>query len=204
MNGLQTYQVFPATPEPLKFLERWAGNLWWCWHMDAIELFRRINPRLWSQSGRNPILFSTLIPQERLDDLAQDESYLAHLQRVQRKFESQVWDKTQEPLAREKEGLIAYFSMEFGIHEILPLFAGGLGVLADHHPDNLVHRFQDRVLHQQRREGVVPIAQEQHRVRRPGAGAPESGGCLPGGGAARRARRARTRWRRTRRRPGRD
>ena len=133
MNGLQTYQVFPATPEPLKFLERLARNLWWCWHMDAIELFRRINPRLWSQSGRNPILFSTLIPQERLDDLAQDESYLAHLQRVQQKFESQVWDKTQEPLAREKEGLIAYFSMEFGIHESVPLFAGGLGVLAGDH-----------------------------------------------------------------------
>jgi len=133
MDVLQTYQVFPATPEPLKFLERLARNLWWCWHVDAIELFRRINPRLWSQSGRNPILFSTLIPQERLDDLAQDESYLAHLKRVQRKFESQVWDKAQDPLAREKEGLIAYFSMEFGLHESVPLFAGGLGVLAGDH-----------------------------------------------------------------------
>jgi len=133
MTRLQTYQVFPATPEPLKFLERLARNLWWCWHMDAIELFRRINPRLWSQSGRNPILFSTLIPQERLDDLAQDESYLAHLKRVQQKFESEVWDKIQGPPPVENQDLIAYFSMEFGLHESVPLFAGGLGVLAGDH-----------------------------------------------------------------------
>jgi starch phosphorylase len=133
MTNLQTYQVFPATPEPLKFLERLARNLWWCWHLDAIELFRRINPRLWSQSGRNPILFSTLIPQERLDDLANDESYLAHLERVRQKFEKEVWSQSQEMSPAFKENLIAYFSMEFGMHESVPLFAGGLGVLAGDH-----------------------------------------------------------------------
>ena len=133
MNRLETYQVFPATPEPLKFLERLSRNLWWCWHMDAIELFRRIDPRLWSQSGRNPILFSTLISQNRLDDLAQDESYLAHLKRVQQKFESEVWNESEPPEPTGDKDLIAYFSMEFGIHESVPLFAGGLGVLSGDH-----------------------------------------------------------------------
>ena len=130
MNGLQTYQVFPAIPEPLTFLETLARNLWWCWHIDAIELFRRINPSLWRQSGRNPILFSTLVPQTRLDELAKDEGYLAHLERVKRKFDAEVpAENNIQDIDRE----IAYFSMEYGLHESLPLFAGGLGVLAGDH-----------------------------------------------------------------------
>ena len=130
MNGLQTYQVFPAIPEPLAFLETLARNLWWCWHIDAIELFRRVNPSLWRQSGRNPILFSTLVPQQRLEELARDEGYLAHMKRVQKKFDAEVSAHGDIPDAERK---IVYFSMEFGVHESLPLFAGGLGILAGDH-----------------------------------------------------------------------
>ena len=57
MYPLQTFQVFPDIPESLSFLQVLARNLWWCWHIDAIELFRRISPRLWEESGRNPIVF---------------------------------------------------------------------------------------------------------------------------------------------------
>jgi len=89
MNRLQTFQVFPDTPKPLSFLEKLSRNLWWSWNLDAIELFRRIDPRLWEESGRNPILFSTLIRQERLESLAEDESFLAHQERVKKKFVSQ-------------------------------------------------------------------------------------------------------------------
>jgi len=130
MNGLKTYQVFPAIPEPLEFLETLARNLWWCWHIDAIELFRRINPSLWRQSGRNPILFSTLVLQNRLEELAMDDGYLAHLERVKRKFDAEVSPYSEIP---DGDRAIAYFSMEFGVHESLPLFAGGLGVLAGDH-----------------------------------------------------------------------
>jgi len=134
MSHLQTFQVFPAIPEPLSFLQILARNLWWCWHIDAIELFRRINPRLWDQSGRNPIIFSTLIPQKKLDELSKDESFLAHQQRVKENFVSQVLapvDRSGSPYGQH--GTIAYFSMEFGIHESVPLFAGGLGILAGDH-----------------------------------------------------------------------
>ena len=72
MNRLQTFQIFPDIPEPLSFLETLSRNLWWSWNLDAIELFRRIDPRLWEESGRNPILFSTLISQERMESLAED------------------------------------------------------------------------------------------------------------------------------------
>ncbi len=134
MSHLQTFQVFPAIPEQLAFIQILARNLWWCWHLDAIELFRRINPRLWDQSGRNPILFSTLIPQKQLAELSKDESFLAHLKRVKESFANEVLDvvdHTGSPYGQQET--IAYFSMEFGIHESLPLFAGGLGVLAGDH-----------------------------------------------------------------------
>ena len=128
MSYLQTFQVFPNVPEPLSFFEELIRNLWWCWHLDAIELFRRVNPKLWITSGRNPIVFSSLIPQERIEELTRDESFLAHLNRVKKAFEREVKepiDYSGTPYGRKNA--IAYFSMEFGIHESLPLFAGGLG-----------------------------------------------------------------------------
>jgi len=134
MNYLQAFQVFPAIPEHFSFLQVLARNLWWCWHLDAIELFRRIDPKLWKQSGRNPIVFSTLIPQKQLEELAKDESFLAHQERVKKSFVSEVLapaDRSGQPYG--KHGTIAYFSMEFGIHESVPLFAGGLGVLSGDH-----------------------------------------------------------------------
>ena len=134
MSHIQTFQVFPVIPEPLSFLPVLARNLWWCWHLDAVELFRRINPRLWDQSGRNPIVFLTLIPQEQLERLSKDESFLAHQQRVKESFVSQVLtpvDRSGSPYG--EQGVIAYFSMEYGIHESVPIFAGGLGVLSGDH-----------------------------------------------------------------------
>jgi len=134
MSYLQTFQVFPNIPEELSFLVTLSRNMWWCWHLDAIELFRRINPRLWEKAGRNPILFSTMLSQERLRELAEDESFLAHQEKVKVVFERQVLspkDYSETPFQQDKA--IAYFSMEFGIHESLPLFAGGLGILAGDH-----------------------------------------------------------------------
>jgi starch phosphorylase len=134
MKHLQMYQVFPSVPEPLKFLEDLSRNMWWCWHIDAIELFRRINPHIWRQSGSNPILFSTLIKPERLEELATDGGYLAHMERVKKKFETEIATSAPDNESMDAgAGTIAYFSMEFGIHESLPLFAGGLGVLAGDH-----------------------------------------------------------------------
>ncbi len=134
MSFLQTFQVFPYVPESLGFLETLSRNLWWCWNIDAIELFRRIDPILWSASGRNPIVFATLIGQERLDELAKDDSFLAHQKRIKDLFETRVIKSVDRPdtLFRKRD-TIAYLSMEFGIHESLPLFAGGLGVLAGDH-----------------------------------------------------------------------
>ena len=66
MTQFQTIYVFPTIPEPLLFLDKLSRNLWWSWQRDAVELFRRIDPRLWRESNGNPLYFSTLISQERL------------------------------------------------------------------------------------------------------------------------------------------
>ena len=86
MKLIQTYQVFPKLPASLSFLGVLSRNLWWSWKPDAIELFRRVDPRLWEKAGRNPIVFATQVPQERLKKLAQDDSFLAQLERVKQQF----------------------------------------------------------------------------------------------------------------------
>jgi starch phosphorylase len=134
MNNLQTFQVHPKIPEPLFFLEVLSRNLWWSWQRDAVDLFRRIDPRLWEKAGRNPIVFLTYITQKRLEELSKDKSFLAHQQKVKESFENRVCtplDRSRSPYG--EDGTIAYFSMEFGIHECLPLFSGGLGILAGDH-----------------------------------------------------------------------
>jgi starch phosphorylase len=134
MTQFQTVYIFPAIPEPLLFLDKLSRNIWWSWQRDAVELFRRIDPLLWRESGGNPLYFSTLIPQERLQELSRDESFLAHQARVQARFESMLGTPADASSAVfGDKGTVAYFSMEFGIHESLPLFAGGLGILAGDH-----------------------------------------------------------------------
>jgi starch phosphorylase len=134
MKNFQTYQVHPNIPENLAFLEKLSRNMWWCWKKDAIELFRRIDPPRWAESGRNPIAFLSKIPQHRFEQLAQDDGYLAHLGRVRKAFQRLVVDPANGNTLPFNPGeTIAYFSMEFGLHESLPLFAGGLGILAGDH-----------------------------------------------------------------------
>jgi len=134
MKSFKAYQVHPNIPEKLSFLEELSRNMWWCWEKDAIELFRRINPKKWAKAGRNPLYFFTKISQNRFEELAEDDGYLAHLKRVRDEYQKRVL-KTPEtgglPVAVPET--IAYFSMEFGIHESLPFFAGGLGILAGDH-----------------------------------------------------------------------
>lgn len=134
MGLLQTFQVYPTIPKPLAFLETLSRNYWWSWQRDAVDLFRRIEPRLWAATGGNPLVFLASVSQKRLEDLAADNSFLAHLNQVKDRFEKRLLspvDYSSSPLGPENG--IAYFSMEFGIHESLPLFSGGLGILAGDH-----------------------------------------------------------------------
>ncbi len=134
MQTLQFFTIAPAVPEKLRFLETLARNLWWSWNADAIELFRRINRKLWKETKFNPVLFLSRVPQEQWAPLAADESFMVHLGRVHQAFdkETQQPADTRSPVYAPGD-CIAYFCAEFGVHESLPLFAGGLGALAGDH-----------------------------------------------------------------------
>ena len=135
MDHFQTFQVLPNIPEPLSFLEVLSRNYWWSWELDAEQLFRRIDRELWENSGRNPVLLLTNVPQKRLEALSTDPGFLDHQARVKALFEARINAAIPDAYKAEygREGAIAYFSMEFGIHESLPIFAGGLGILAGDH-----------------------------------------------------------------------
>ncbi len=137
MPTLHRYEVLPSIPGPLEPLLAIAKNLWWSWNEGARALFARIDPELHERVAQNPLAVLTLASQARLDELSRDLTYLDALARVKAELEHyltrETWFSTTHagtPLARAR---IGYFSMEFGIHESLPVYSGGLGVLAGDH-----------------------------------------------------------------------
>ena len=136
MHTVRTFTVKPSLPENLKDLYVVAGNLYWSWHYEIAELFRRMDYDLWKQCAHNPIRMLGMVSQARLEDLSRNEGFLYQLQQAREKLEetlnSPSWfDKI---YAREGERpTIAYFSAEFGMHECLPIYSGGLGILAGDH-----------------------------------------------------------------------
>lgn len=132
MSIIQPYHVYPKIPQQLVSAERMVQNLWWSWNLDAIELIRRIDPKLWNESGRNPIRFFSMIPQKELEQIAKDDAFMENLREILERFEKQT-APIKEEIGMRPCGPVAYFSMEYGIHESIPLFAGGLGILAGDH-----------------------------------------------------------------------
>jgi starch phosphorylase len=137
--NIRTFQVFPDVPASLQPLLELAHNLWWVWHPDAVELFRRLDRHLWETVYHNPVKLLGSIDQAKLVDAASDDGYLAHMNRVHQAFKAHLaetgwYQKTHGSAGAGKEKLLAaYFSAEFGIHESLPIYSGGLGILAGDH-----------------------------------------------------------------------
>jgi starch phosphorylase len=130
------YTVVPRIPDRLKELVHLATNLAWTWDPEAIDLFRRLDPKqlLWERCYANPIKMLGLVSQERLVELTSDEGFLASLDRVSARLTSYLERPTWFDQAYPKHGLcVAYFCAEFGIVEGLRLYSGGLGILAGDH-----------------------------------------------------------------------
>lgn len=117
--------VKPKLPEPLSLLHEIAGNLWWTWDDEAEDLFRTIDIELWELCNHNPFILFEHVSLSRLKELSGDEEYTGMLQSVYGRFQEYMDKKSQ--LQKPK---IAYFSMEYGIHESVKLYSGGLGLLA--------------------------------------------------------------------------
>ncbi|MFW9993871.1 MAG: alpha-glucan family phosphorylase [Candidatus Odinarchaeota archaeon] len=116
-----------------------AYNLWWSWHSEARELFRSLDRPLWTSTSHNPVKILKLISEEKLQQQAKNPRFLRlydsvcieYDQLMDTSADNRFWFSKKYP---EHEGkLIAYLSMEFGLHQSLPIYSGGLGVLSGDH-----------------------------------------------------------------------
>lgn len=123
-------------PRRIQRLIELSFNMWWVWNQDAQQLFRLIDKPLWDSVNHNPIIFLHKVDQQRLNSMINDLYFLERFDSVMNKFdlylkgENTWFTETYPHLVDEK---IAYFSFEFGLHESLPVYAGGLGILAGDH-----------------------------------------------------------------------
>jgi len=120
-------------PERIKRLGELAYNLWWTWTPDAHDLFARIDPTRWEDVTHNPVLLLRTLERSVLESHAQNVGFLEHFDRTLAAFDhymqsKETWFRQNYPDFDKRP--IAYFSTEFGLHETLPIYAGGLGILA--------------------------------------------------------------------------
>ncbi len=136
MQPIRTFNVSPALPSELEPLRTLAYNLHFDWDTEAKDLFRRLDADLWESSRHNPVLMLGTIAQSRLLEVAEDEGFIAQMQRAASQLEDylkeRTWFSKHRPKEKQQE-CYAYFSAEFGLSDCLPIYSGGLGVLAGDH-----------------------------------------------------------------------
>ncbi|MBM3145214.1 MAG: glycosyltransferase family 1 protein [Chloroflexi bacterium] len=125
-----------SLPRRIQRLGELAYNLWWTWKPDAQRLFRLIDHDLWERTYHNPVQFLRQVERAQLNAVAQDRNYLDFYDRIFRMFDQYILAEATWFLQEHADCInspIAYFSTEFGLHETLPIYAGGLGVLSGDH-----------------------------------------------------------------------
>ncbi|GCE11697.1 alpha-glucan family phosphorylase [Tengunoibacter tsumagoiensis] len=130
--------VFPIMPARINRLYELAYNLWWSWHPEARALYSTLDPQLWERVGHNPVRFLSEVRPQLLEEAATQPEYLEQYDSVIKNFDfyihpqpDETWFSRTYPELTGKT--IAYFSAEFGLHESLPIYSGGLGILSGDH-----------------------------------------------------------------------
>jgi len=135
MRPLRTFTIEPSLPAQLAPLIDIAYNLRWTWDGNTLDLFRRLDSTQWEDSYHNPVDMLGKVNQQRLTEMATDEGFLAHLERVNKDLQEYLskpgWYTRTYGGNRQVE--VAYFCAEFGLSECLPIYSGGLGLLAGDH-----------------------------------------------------------------------
>ncbi|MFD4253632.1 alpha-glucan family phosphorylase [Amycolatopsis thermoflava] len=135
MRAIRRFTVRASLPEPLAGLRALATNLRWTWHPPTRDLFASMDDELFRRV-RDPLRMLTAVSPARLTELAGDEDFLARVHAMSDDLERYLTEDRwyqQRPQGERAPAAIAYFSMEFGVHEALPNYSGGLGVLAGDH-----------------------------------------------------------------------
>ncbi len=132
LRPFRTLHIVPSLPERLGPLYEIAHNVWWSWNRDAVDLFRRLDADLFDATRHNPVETLGRVPQERLDDLVDDEGFISHMDRVYAEMQDYM-EGAPSLTGPESQDVIAYFSMEYGLTEAMPIYSGGLGVLSGDH-----------------------------------------------------------------------
>ena len=133
------YYIKPKVPGKLEQLQEMAQNVWSTWDTEAYQLFSRIDPTLFREFNHNPVKLLQMIPESRLEKLAQEKGFLYEMRSVYKKFKHYLsftghyFDDEGKKHDFAKDFTIAYFSMEYGLHESLPIYSGGLGILSGDH-----------------------------------------------------------------------
>ena len=134
MKPISTFRVIPDLPERLARLWDLSHNMWWTWSQDTVRTLHQLDAEGWRASGRNPLAFLSSLDQEQVTRLAEDSDVSEHIDRVLSDFEEYCstpgWFQTEHAGNQMR---LAYFSLEFGLGESLPIYSGGLGVLAGDH-----------------------------------------------------------------------
>ncbi len=127
--------VYPKIPERIGRLEELATNLWYSWHRPARALFGPLDPSLWNRVGHNPKLFLKRIDEHVLRAAATDQVFLSNYHKLLSAFDTYHGERSRQEQAVKlaDDDLVAYFCAEYGFHESLPIYSGGLGILAGHH-----------------------------------------------------------------------
>lgn len=117
--------IKPGIPERFNGLKRLSRNLWWTWHPEAGELFSMIEPKQWEELNHNPMALLESLTINQMRDLEHNEVFTTKLDAIYEQFELYMKKASRKPKAQ-----IAYFSMEYGLHDTIQIFSGGLGILA--------------------------------------------------------------------------
>ncbi|OZD12622.1 DUF3417 domain-containing protein [Rhodococcus sp. 06-156-3C] len=137
MKALRRFTVRAHLPERLHALEELSTNLRWSWHAPTQELFEEIDPQLWASTERDPIALLGAVAPSRLEELAGSDEFTRKLDNLAADLRGYLarplWYQKNAEAGRSLPLGIAYFSMEFGVSEVLPNYSGGLGILAGDH-----------------------------------------------------------------------
>jgi len=128
--------VNPQLPKRINKLSEISYNLWWSWNTEFLKLFKQIDMDLWETVEKNPVKFLKQVSQEKLEKAAENNSFLRDYDKVVENFENYMKSKNTwfaDKYPENKNDIIAYFSAEYGLDQILPIYSGGLGILSGDH-----------------------------------------------------------------------